>query len=159
MDWDGNLPVGEAYYGGSRSEEVEGLLHGLQKGEDLISGYGNSQGTTNVVLTQNNSKAFKDHHEELDATTAKLGLQGMEYSTELISGQVLKANAEADKEEMLKILPKMPNVGKLAHAVLEKTTDVDVKSLVKGSLENLPSYLKISQDEIVFGEPIRQYKR
>jgi hypothetical protein len=36
---------------------------------------------------------------------------------------------------------------------------VDVKSLVKGSLENLPSYLKISQDEIVFGEPIRQYKR
>lgn len=49
MDWDGNMHVGEAYDGGSMSEEVERLLHGLQKREDLISGYGDSQGTTNVV--------------------------------------------------------------------------------------------------------------
>ncbi|KAG0617827.1 hypothetical protein M758_4G018000 [Ceratodon purpureus] len=177
MVQDENSVVNQASDGGSSSsEEVNGLLHVLLKVKIFISGYvDKSQAITNVICRTNNPEAFKELHEELDDAMAKLGLQGMEDATQLTSGveskmNMLRADAEEDKEEMLKMLSQMSesarttemnqDLKKLAHqVVLDKTTDLDVKKLVKDSRDKLPSYLKIAQTEIELGEPVRQYER
>lgn len=179
MDSDGNSVGSGASDGGSSSttEVDDELLRVLQKGETLILGYDKSQGITNVISRTNNQEAFAEHHEELDAVVAKVGLQlPMEDATEFNSGTEkmnfpdnLKADAVADKEEMPKILSQMSEsvqstdmstVEKLAQVLLEKTTDVDVKKLVsEDNPEKLPSYLKISPTEIDIGDLVRSYER
>ena len=156
---------------GSTQEFVaDVLLYEIQKVQTVISGYvGGSQGLTNVISITNNSEAFKDLHEDLEDAMEKLGLQEMvEYTgPELISGKESRmhmtgnADAEKDKNEMVRRLSQMPNGEKLARVVTEKAaTGVDVQKFVKGdNPEKLPSYLTISETEIVIGDPVIPYKR
>ena len=160
------------------------LLHEIQKVQTVISGYvGGSQGLTNVVSLTNNREAFKELHEDLEAAMEKLGLQEMVAYTgpELTSGAksqlhtTLKADADKDKNEMIDRLSQMPNGEKLALVVEEKAatdpeelkrvvkekaaTDVDVQKFVKGDKEKLPSYLSISETEMIIKDLVFPYKR
>ena len=146
------------------------LLHEIQKVQTVISGYvGGSQGLTNVVSLTNNPEAFKELHEDLDAAMVKLGLQEMVAYTgpELTSGAesqlhtTLDEDADKDKNEMIERLSQMPNGKKLKDVVKEKAaTNVDVQKFVKGdNLEKLPSYLSISETEVIIKDLVFPYER
>ena len=155
-------PAGNSEFvlGSTQEFVADVLLHEIQKVQTVILGCEGSQGLTNVVSLINNPEAFEGLHEDLDAAMEKLGLQEMVDYTGPES-YTLNADAEKDKNENFRKLSQMPNGEKLARVVTEKAaTDVDVQKFVKGdNPEKLPSYLRISETEMIIDDLVSPYKR